>query len=275
MLYQRIRGLMIVGSVAIALLATPTESKACAFFDCLFGRSAGAAYAPPAYSMPVAPQMYAPTYAPQCSPCVPQTCQYVPQTCYRTVYQNVPVTTYRPMVGQDPCTGCPVTSYLPVTAVMRQTQLVPYTTYRVVYANPVAQCGVSSSCSTCGPAGCAAYGSAVSGSGCSSCQTGTAVSSATPYYDSAPATVPTPAPATAPASATPSLENTPAQKTFQQESQKAVEQPITPIPQSGATLNSTSTPTLIDPDNHTTWRTVRPISYEAPVDDGGWRASTN
>ena len=69
-----------------------------------------------------------------------QTVQYVPQTYYRAAYVAVPVTAYQPVVAADPCTGCAVTTYRPVTAVTYQTRLVPYTSYRMVYANPCTPC---------------------------------------------------------------------------------------------------------------------------------------
>lgn len=66
-----------------------------------------------------------------CSPCG-QTCNYVPQTCYRTECVNVPVTTFRCVSSCDPCTGCPVNTMQPVTSFMRQVRYVPMTSYRPV-----------------------------------------------------------------------------------------------------------------------------------------------
>lgn len=132
-------------------------------------------------------------------PCAPpqvtQTVNYVPQTCYRTQYVNVPVTTYRPVASRDPCTGCPVTTLRPSTTVVRQAQLVPYTTYRRVLTN------------TCGaPAATASYTSMFRGiasypatRGCSSCGASSltyAPATAAPTYSGA-------TPTYAPAAATP------------------------------------------------------------------------
>lgn len=136
------------------LLAAPAEGQAaCALLDWLSGGSnAQTTYAPP-YAAPVA---YVPAAAATsgCAPCAAQTVQYVQQTYYRAAYVAVPVTAYRPTVTADPCTGCAVTAYRPVTAMTYQTRLVPYTSYRAVYANPCTPCAsyASSPCSTCGPA---------------------------------------------------------------------------------------------------------------------------
>lgn len=88
--------------------------------------------------------------APACAP-APQVCSYQPQTCYRTVYVNTPVTSYQPIAGTDPCSGCPTTCMRPVTTYVTQARMVPYTTYRPVFA-PAA------TCSTCNysPVACAA-----------------------------------------------------------------------------------------------------------------------
>ncbi|MEC8338211.1 MAG: hypothetical protein VXZ84_08730, partial [Planctomycetota bacterium] len=108
-------------------------------------------------------------YGSTCSPCATscattcykpqQSCRYVPQTCYRTEYCNVPVTTYRPVTTCDPCTGCTTTCMKPCTTYQRQARQVPYTAYRMVcetrYA-PVVSCQPAS-CAPCGsPCGTAA-----------------------------------------------------------------------------------------------------------------------
>jgi hypothetical protein len=83
--------------------------------------------------------MYAPTTCcqpvcqPVCQPACPQqVCSYQPQTCYRTVTQQVPVTVYRPVTTVDPCTGCPSTTMQACTTMTTQVQRVPVTTYRQV-----------------------------------------------------------------------------------------------------------------------------------------------
>jgi hypothetical protein len=61
----------------------------------------------------------------------------MPQTCFRTVYVNTPVTTYRAEPACGPC-GTPTTVMRPVVSYVMRPQLVPYTTYRpVVTAAPV------------------------------------------------------------------------------------------------------------------------------------------
>lgn len=102
----------------------------------------------------------------QCQRTCMQTCQrttvnYVPYTAYRTEWQRVPVTQYRPVTNTDPCSGCTVTCMRPCTSYSWQLQRKPYTTYRPVYQTqsyrvPVTtitnDCatGNCNSCSTCG-----------------------------------------------------------------------------------------------------------------------------
>ncbi len=108
-----------------------------------------------------------------------QCCRYVPQTCYRTVYTNVPVTTYRPISSCDPCTGCVTTCMKPCTTYQRQAQSVPYTTYRMVCETrytPVTSCApaCSTGCDMCScPTGSCTTGSCATG-GCATgnCATG-------------------------------------------------------------------------------------------------------
>ncbi len=115
-------------------------------------------------------------------------CAYVPQTCYRTVYSPVPVTTCQAVRTCDPCTGCPVTTFRPITTYAYRPVLVPYTTYRVVCSSPCNSCCAApacgsccaapacGTCSTCGPTSacgsCGSCGTCGSG-GCSSCVSGT------------------------------------------------------------------------------------------------------
>ncbi len=131
------------------VLALPAESQACWFTSCFHP-------APAACPAPVAPV---------------QQVNYVPQTCYRTVYNPVPVTSYRPITTADPCTGCPVTSLSPVTTYVQRPVVVPYTTYRPVVTTVMMP--VAPACPTC--------------SACSAC-----AAPATSYY--APAAVAAPAP---------------------------------------------------------------------------------
>jgi hypothetical protein len=97
------------------LLGTPSKSHA------IFGWFGNCCKKQTAY-MPVAP-------AP-----VAQTCQYMPVTSYRTVYKQVPVTTYQPVTSRSWCSCQPVTTYRPVTTYVTQAQQVPFTTYKPVYA---------------------------------------------------------------------------------------------------------------------------------------------
>jgi hypothetical protein len=108
--------------------------------------------------------------APACGTCqttCQQTCQrvvsdYVPYTAYRTNWQQVPVTYYRPVTNSDPCTGCTVTCMRPCTTYQWQAQRVPYTAYRTVYRTETYRVPVTTTtyappmtpaapgCSTCG-----------------------------------------------------------------------------------------------------------------------------
>ena len=110
-------------------------------------------------------------YGSTCSPCATpgattcfkpqQCCRYVPQTCYRTEYCNVPVTTYRPVTTCDPCTGCTTTTMKPCTTYQRQARQVPYTSYRMVCETrytPITSCqpAMCAPCSNpCGMGACA------------------------------------------------------------------------------------------------------------------------
>ncbi len=268
MVYEKVRGILIACGIAVLGISTPAECKACGFLDCLFGGGGRTTYAPP-----YAPQTYAPAYNTGYAPYQPQTCQYVPQTCYRTVYRQVPVTTHQAVTRCNPLTGCPVTCYYPVTRWVRQARLVPYTTYRLVYSNP------------CNP--CGSYGSYVGGtgvtvsSGGAPCACGPPSTATTPYYGPS----------------TPMTPTVPPRSTFQNNDTPApVEEPLQAVP--GTNLNSTM-PGLNPPSNRTTSRPahsvgqslVPPMGSQAsyyrliatapeatttgkpPVNDGGWRAS--
>ncbi len=92
-------------------------------------------------AVPVAPAC--PT--PCATPCTTtqRVCSYCPQTTYRTVYRQVPVTVYRPQTTCDPCTGCPRTVMHPCTTVQHVAQRVPVTTYRQVCRNVTVPAAVS------------------------------------------------------------------------------------------------------------------------------------
>ena len=202
---------------AVALLA-PSLCQA-GMFDCF-------RYTPPT---PAPSMTYAPPYQPQvsymptagacdpcntcnpCNPCAAPATTYVPETRYRWRCSRINRTEYQPVASYDPCSGCPTTTFKPVT----KKSLLPwlhreaYTTYKAVPAggqvmsvgymqptcNPCATtcnpCGISCDpCgTTCGPTGCGPSGcyggmSAPSlSSGCSTCTTGSS-SSSDPGYTS-------------------------------------------------------------------------------------------
>lgn len=261
MLLPRIRGVVTSCGVAAMLLAAPAQSNACAFLDCLFG---GWGAARSTYMAPYVAQTYAPACAPSCAP---QTCQYVPQTSYRTVYRSVPVTTYRAAIGCDPCSGCPVTYYRPVTRWTSQAHLIPYTTYRMVYSAPCVPRVTRSLCAPCDPCagGVSVPLSSPIGSGCSSCVGGTVTREAQPYSESI---------------SPPGAETVPVPKTFQKQPDTEAES-LGPTPDSNT--KSLPGPKLLDLDNRTTLRPVRPNTLyrlisspsKSRIDDGGWRAASD
>jgi hypothetical protein len=128
-----------VALVAVTAVTVPAASaNACHLFDRCCGRATTAYYAP----VVAAP-------APVCCP-QPQVVNYVPQTCYRTVYVNQPVVAYQPMTACDAC-GRATTVMRPVTTFVAQPRVVPYTTYRAV-AMPAQPC-----CATAAPVAQAYY----------------------------------------------------------------------------------------------------------------------
>jgi hypothetical protein len=132
-----------IALVAVALLAvSATSARACHLFDRFCGRPTTTFYAPVAAPAPV------------CCP-QPQVVNYMPQTCYRTVYVNTPVVAYQPATACDPC-GRATTVMRPVTTFVTQARLVPYTTYRAVAA-PAQPC-----CATAAPVAQTFYAPAVS-----------------------------------------------------------------------------------------------------------------
>ena len=280
---------------ALALLAMPGQASACWF--CHRPAPVIANYAPAPCTSCATPVVanYAPVVAaPACAPCT-QTCNYVPQTCYRSVITSVPVTTYRPVSTCDPCTGCPRTVLQPVTAYMQQTQLVPYTSYRPVMSTSCYSPCATSPCASgaCGTAVTAAYAPAYSSgyapmSMSSYAPTSTYAAPApsccgTPSV-AAPPTVITPAPAAPativpadPASVPPTLEST---GTIQESSAIKSESrlQVTPIP---PMQSPASAPRELSPQDRSAARPLRGWSYvpvaqganAPPVEDSGWRSS--
>jgi hypothetical protein len=289
MLYQRLRGVVIACGVAAMLLSAPAESNACC--DWLFGGWGAQTtyrapyFAPtyaPAYSAPAcsscAPQSYAPAYSTSaCTSCAPQTVRYVPQTYYRTVYRQVPVTTYGAFSGCDPCTGCPVTYYRPVTSWAYQAALMPYATYRIVYSDAYSPCVSSSGCFSDGCVSSApsvGSASAVGGACCGQGTTtnGTVGAGTVPPSDSSGA-----ANGQAPAGKA-------APETFKKGSEPSGGS-IEPKPDPNTTSNPG--PNLTDPGSHTAFRPMgqagryrliaspeEPAADRRPqTDAGGWRVS--
>ena len=110
----------------------------------------------------------------QCMKTCQQTCSrvvvnYVPCTSYRTTYERVPVTTYRPQTSSDPCTGCSVTCMRPCTTYTYRTRRVPYTTYRPVYRTQTYRVPVTTIVNDCNSCSTAASPT------CDTCATGTPV----------------------------------------------------------------------------------------------------
>ena len=112
----------------------------------LFGRNRAGAYANAANPIAptnaytaAAPNVYGQTagYAPQTG-CAGGWCQqtvvrWIPQTAFRTAYQQVPVTTYKTSTTINPANGLPLTCTRPCTSYTTQARRVPYTTYRPIY----------------------------------------------------------------------------------------------------------------------------------------------
>ena len=137
----------------VVLLAGGTACMmptACEAQCCLSELFAGCRKAPAAYAVaPMAAPVMAPIPAPMVAPIpvpppqpvmVPvQQVSYVPETTYRTQYQCVPVTSYKPSSEIDPCTGCPRECMEQVTQYTQQPVSVPVTQYRAVYSTKYVQ----------------------------------------------------------------------------------------------------------------------------------------
>ena len=170
--------------LGVVLLAAPlfaaSDAQAGPLLDWLRGRRANNFQQQPAYNyygtqVPVTAQYQnvAPNaYGLQPGQCM-RTCQktctrtvvnYVPYTAYRTSWKRVPVTTYRPVTNQDPCTGCTVTCMRPCTSYTYQMQRVPYTTQRPVYRTETYKVPVTTITNDCATGAC--------NTGCDTCSTG-------------------------------------------------------------------------------------------------------
>jgi len=284
MLTSKLRCVVLTCALAIAMLAVPARSDACGLFSALFGSR---------YDT-VQTACYPSCGPTACTSCyTPQTCNYVPQTCYRTVVRRVPVTTCRVTTRTSWLTGCPVTTYRPVTVWVQQASLVPYTTYRMVYSNP---CGPAAGCDPCstygscvgGGCGVGTYsaGPVSDGSSCGSCAPSAppisgattysgSVSAATDYSSAAPLTTES-QPQTVQEDAQP--------QTFKEGVGTQSRGALKPIPLPETKLNSTPVPNLIDPHSRTTLLPIRRASHfslnntSMPVSasrNDGWRAASD
>lgn len=134
MAVMAVGAVLMTGRQGQAQFPPPQPQSQC----CLSGLFGGCCKKPPAYAVaPVMAPMVAPVPAPIPAPPPPvmvpvQQTSYVPETTYRTQYQSVPVTTYKPSCEIDPCTGCPRECMQPVTQYVQQAVNVPVTQYRAV-----------------------------------------------------------------------------------------------------------------------------------------------
>ena len=250
------RGALVACGVAASMLSTPSQASAwCCLFDWCCKK----------------PQTYAVAPAPVMAPVqqIQQQVSYVPQTCYRTVYTQVPVTTMRPVTTTDPCTGCPVTCMRPETTYCQKAQVVPYTTYRQVVTNvPVNPC--------CAPATAPAatyYQPGVVSQPAANC---CAPAATQPYVAPGPASssptfsapiTPQADPGVVPSTSVPSLPpgQFGSQQTFQQSGAPRTFAPdpsLKPIPSASGSAQAPTNgaPRLLDPNDRTTMR-VTPRSW--------------
>ncbi|HVA49782.1 MAG TPA: hypothetical protein VNH11_25670 [Pirellulales bacterium] len=263
MMMRTLRTTTMALGVATALVAAPAESQAIFHWfnnGCCNG---GGLFARTTTTVPVATPTYASYGADPCG-CQPQQVSYVPQTCYRTQYVNVPTTVYQPVTVADRCTGCPVTTMRPVIAYLPQARQVPYVSYRIVYSNPpaVAYPAVST-VGYAAPAGC---------SGC-----GGAAPAFSPTFSPAPATqqyyrgaITSPTTTGVPASS-----GVAPVKTFQNGSDAGAIDESSPKPIPDLELNKDSRrgpsaePRLVAPDDsRTTFRPVRRAVHVESSDKG-------
>ena len=119
-------------TIAVAVfaghLSAPANCDAGPFLDWLFHRNRT--------PVPVAPAAgYAANTSGCCGAayCEQTVLRYMPQVAYRTVWQPVPVTTYKRTVSYNPTTGLPITCTQPCMTYTYQARRVPYTSYRPVY----------------------------------------------------------------------------------------------------------------------------------------------
>jgi hypothetical protein len=129
------RGVLLVVAIGIAAPQDARAQSQCGLANWLGGCCKKPVYAVAPVMAPVAAPIMAPVPIPAPPPpvMVPvQQTSYVPETTYRTQYQCVPVTSYKPSCEIDPCTGCPRECMEPVTQYVQQAVNVPVTQYRAV-----------------------------------------------------------------------------------------------------------------------------------------------
>jgi hypothetical protein len=156
--------LILMAASCLGIVTDASPSEACFLFDCLFGRKSTpvSAYYPTTAAAATAPA----TGACGAAQCEQTVVNYMPEVSYRTVWQPVPVTTYRRTVSYNPANGLPMTCTQPCTTYTYQARRVPYTSYRPVYttvpvtmpavaATPVASANYAAPTTDCGCSGVA------------------------------------------------------------------------------------------------------------------------
>lgn len=146
---QRMTRRLIVAACLTSGLLTPSLAESATLLQWMFPRAAARRAARRTAYSPWTTTYYSPTacntcnqttayYGGGCSTCSSQQTgwYYRPQTQYRTVWSQVPVTSYRPVT-----TAYAVTQ--PCTSYSWQARRVPYVTYRPMFA------GVDNSCNSC------------------------------------------------------------------------------------------------------------------------------
>jgi len=197
-LYHRIGRVAIPVLTGLMVLSAQSSCNAC-LFNWLFGKkqtqtayyATTAAATAPATTTAASPQQGC------CGTgyCEQTVLRYSPQVAYRTVWQPVPVTTYKRTVSYNPTTGLPITCTQPCTSYTYQARRVPYTTYRPYYATepvtmpgncPTSAAPATSSVVTQSPASCGCAAGSTSGS------------SDVPYYSTPSASASAPSTSTPP-----------------------------------------------------------------------------
>lgn len=177
--------LTILAGILGTMVATPSQCEAGPLLDWLTGKKRNAAQTvySPTTTMTAATAANTAANGSCCGPghCEQTVLRYVPQVAYRTVWQPVPVTTYRRTVSYSPETGLPLTCTQPCTTYQYQARRVPYTTFRPTYAQvPVTTNG------NCGtrqvPVSTMAAALPNSSCGCNGSSPATGFSSTAPYY---------------------------------------------------------------------------------------------